>query len=84
MWKINGWYDDSENNRWEAHGVTEEEDHIVLVESGTYSEAFAIKAAHDKIKGKVISKYFKELSLPFVYREVFLPDTETETSLPQR
>lgn len=55
--KINGWYDDSENNRWEAHGVTEEEDHIVLVESGTYSEAFAIKAAHDKIKGEVISKY---------------------------
>lgn len=61
--KINGWYDDSdkdineENARWEAHGTTLAEDHIILVNPGEYNDILAIKAAHDKIKGEVIAKY---------------------------
>lgn len=45
---INGWYDDSENNRWNADGA-EEKNHIVAVPSGTISGLKAIKAAHDKL-----------------------------------
>ena len=55
--KINGWYDDSLDSRWEAHGATFEDDYIVLVNSETYSDVFAVKAAHDKIKGDVVAKY---------------------------
>ena len=54
---INGWYDDSDNSRWEAHGDTLEDDHIELVDAGTYEDVLAVKAAHDKLKGIVIVKY---------------------------
>ena len=61
--KINGWYDDAENSRWEAHD--KENLHIDLIEGGEYTsvtedgeiaDALAIKAAHDNI-GKVVINY---------------------------
>ena len=45
---INGWHDDSEDSRWNAHGA-EEENYIVEVTSGEISGPKAIKAAHDKL-----------------------------------
>lgn len=53
---INGWYDDSENNRWNAHG---ENTHTELVNSGKYEGTLAIKAAHN-LEGKVIVHYVDE------------------------
>lgn len=61
--RINGWYDDAENSRWEAHD--KENLHIDLIEGGEYTSvtedgeiasALAIKAAHDNI-GKVVINY---------------------------
>jgi hypothetical protein len=52
--KINGWYDDQENNRWEAHD--RDNIHVELIEGGSYEGTLAIKAAHDNI-GKVIINY---------------------------
>ena len=49
--KINGWYDDNKENRWEAHGETLEDDYINEVKAGEYHSELAIKAAHDKLKG---------------------------------
>lgn len=53
---INGWYDDSENSRWNAHS---ENNHIELVNSGKYEGMIAIKAAHN-LEGKVIVHYVDE------------------------
>lgn len=53
---INGWYDDSENSRWNAHS---ENNHIELVNSGKYEGMLAIKAAHN-LEGKVIVHYVDE------------------------
>lgn len=53
---INGWYDDSENSRWNAHN---ENTHIELVNSGKYEGTLAIKAAHN-LEGKVIIHYVDE------------------------
>lgn len=55
--KINGWYDDNKENRWEAHGETLEDDYINEVKAGEYHSELAIKAAHDKLKGTVIVRY---------------------------
>lgn len=57
--KINNWYDDSENNRWNAHADKEEELHVDAVKSGKYETGFSIKAAHN-LKAKVIARYFDE------------------------
>ena len=54
--KINNWYDDSENNRWNAHTDKEEELHVDDVKSGKYETGFSIKAAHN-LKAKVIARY---------------------------
>lgn len=54
--KINNWYDDSENNRWNAHSDKEEELHVDDVKSGKYETGFSIKAAHN-LKAKVIARY---------------------------
>ena len=51
--KINNWYDDSKNNRWNAH---EDDLHIVVVESGVYEAKLELKAAHN-LKAKVIAHY---------------------------
>ena len=42
---IDGWYDDTEGSRWNAHGG-ENEHHIVLVNSGNKTGILQIKAAH--------------------------------------
>ena len=52
---IDGWYDDSENTRWNAHGETLEDDYTVLVEPGKL-EGISIKAAHGTL-GKLIVKH---------------------------
>lgn len=57
--KINNWYDDSENNRWNAHADKEEELHVDTVKSGKYETGFSIKAAHN-LKAKVIARYVDE------------------------
>ena len=57
--KINNWYDDSENNRWNAHSDKEEELHVDAVKSGKYEMGFSIKAAHN-LKAKVIARYVDE------------------------
>lgn len=57
--KINNWYDDSENNRWNAHADKEEELHVDTVKSGKYETEFSIKAAHN-LKAKVIARYVDE------------------------
>ena len=52
---IDGWYDDSEEARWEAHAETEEENHIEKFEEfdegtrlATVTDLKALKAAHGK------------------------------------
>ena len=54
--KINSWYDDSENNRWNAHTEKEDELHIDKVSSGKKDNNLTIKAAHN-LKAKVIAHY---------------------------
>ena len=55
--RINGWYDDNSDNRWEAHGETLEDDYIEKVSEGEYRDELAIKAAHDKLMGIVVVRY---------------------------
>ena len=43
---IDGWYDDSENARWDAHAEDEADLHTDLVDSGTFNSVRALKAAH--------------------------------------
>lgn len=57
--KINNWYDDSKDNRWNAHADKEEELHVDTVKSGKYEMGFSIKAAHN-LKAKVIARYVDE------------------------
>lgn len=54
--KIDNWYDDSKNNRWNAHGKTEDEVHVEEVDSKTFEGVLSIKAAHN-IYNKVIARY---------------------------
>ncbi|MDD5865947.1 MAG: MucBP domain-containing protein [bacterium] len=44
--KITGWFDDTKDTRWEAHQADLDNNHIEEIESGTYNEELAIKAAH--------------------------------------
>ena len=47
--KITGWFDDAKDTRWDAHQSDLDNNHIVEVDAGTYSnteEGLAIKAAH--------------------------------------
>lgn len=43
---IDGWYDDSENARWDAHATNEADLHTVWADSGTFNSVLALKAAH--------------------------------------
>lgn len=54
--KIDNWYDDSKDNRWNAHGKTEEEVHVEEVDSKTFEGVLSIKAAHN-IYSNVIARY---------------------------
>lgn len=53
---IDGWYDDSENARWNAHAANEADLHTVLADSGTFNSVLALKAAHPPIGTLIISK----------------------------
>ena len=53
---IDGWYDDSENARWDAHAEDEADLHIVQVKPGTFNSVLALKAAHPTIGTLIISK----------------------------
>ena len=47
--KITGWFDDAKDTRWDAHQFDLDNNHIVEVNAGTYSnteDGLAIKAAH--------------------------------------
>lgn len=52
--KIDGWYDDNENSRWNAHD--KENKYVEEVESNAYETELTIKAAHG-IYGKLIVRY---------------------------
>ena len=52
--KIDGWYDDSKNSRWNAHD--KENKHVDEIPANTYEGTLSIKAAHG-IYGKLIVKY---------------------------
>lgn len=54
--KINAWYDDSDNNRWNAHTDEEDKLHTEKVTSGSVESKLTIKAAHN-LKAKVIAHY---------------------------
>lgn len=53
---INGWYDDNEEARWEAHAEDPSDNYINQVNKGIYEGIFSIKAAHDD-KGTLIINY---------------------------
>ena len=52
--KIDGWYDDNKNSRWNAHD--KENKYVEEVESNAYETELTIKAAHG-IYGKLIVRY---------------------------
>ena len=52
--KINGWYDDAVDSRWNAHDLGHI--YVNLVTPDIYEGELSLKAAHDKI-GKVIINY---------------------------
>lgn len=52
--KIDGWYDDSKNSRWNAHD--KENKHVDEISANTYEGTLSIKAAHG-IYGKLIVRY---------------------------
>lgn len=52
--KIDGWYDDSKNSRWNAHD--KENKHVEEIETNTFEGTLSIKAAHG-IYGKLIVRY---------------------------
>lgn len=54
--KINAWYDDSDNNRWNAHTDEEDKLHTEKVKSGSVESKLTIKAAHN-LKAKAIAHY---------------------------
>ena len=53
---INGWYDDNEETRWEAHAEEPSDNYINQINKGIYEGTFSIKAAHDD-KGTLIINY---------------------------
>lgn len=52
--KIDGWYDDNEKTRWNAHD--KENKYVEEVETNTYETELTIKAAHG-VYGKLIVRY---------------------------
>ena len=54
--EIDNWYDDNKENRWNAHGKTEDEVYVEEVSSKKYDKELTVKAAHN-IYGKVIARY---------------------------
>lgn len=52
---IDGWYDDSVNNRWNAH-KDEAGLHMVLTQPGTYYGSMSLKAAHGPTGSLIVHK----------------------------
>lgn len=52
--KIDGWYDDSKNSRWNAHD--KENKHVDEIPANAYEGTLSLKAAHG-IYGKLIVRY---------------------------
>ena len=77
--KIDGWYDDSKNSRWNAHD--KENKHVDEISANTYEGTLSIKAAHG-IYGKLIVRYVDNkgnvLSEELTYTEKV--DTEYTTT----
>ena len=77
--KIDGWYDDNEKTRWNAHD--KENKYVEEVEANTYETELTIKAAHG-IYGKLIIRYVDNkgnvLSEELTYTEKV--DTEYTTT----
>lgn len=54
---IDGWYDDSDNTRWNAHAEDEADLHMVLVEPVTsYTNRLSLKAAHGPTGSLIVHK----------------------------
>ena len=55
---IDGWYDDSVNDRWNAHADAEHEAdlHMVLTQPGTYYGSLSLKAAHGPTGSLIVHK----------------------------
>ena len=54
---IDGWYDDSDNTRWNAHAEDEADLHMVLVEPVTsYTNRLSLKAAHGPTGTLIVHK----------------------------
>lgn len=53
---IDGWYDDSVNDRWNAHAEAEADLHMVLTQPGTYYGPLSLKAAHGPTGSLIVHK----------------------------
>ena len=53
---IDGWYDDSVNDRWNAHAEAEADLHMVLTQPGTYYGPLSLKAAHGPTGTLIVHK----------------------------
>ena len=53
---IDGWYDDYESTRWNAHAEDEADLHMVLTQPGTYTTPLSLKAAHGPTGTLIVHK----------------------------
>lgn len=53
---IDGWYDDSVNDRWNAHAEDEADLHMLLTQPGTYYGSMSLKAAHGPTGTLIVHK----------------------------
>lgn len=53
---IDGWYDDYETTRWNAHAEDEADLHMVLTQPGTYTTPLSLKAAHGPTGSLIVHK----------------------------
>ena len=53
---IDGWYDDYESTRWNAHAEDEADLHMVLTQPGTYYGPLSLKAAHGPTGSLIVHK----------------------------
>lgn len=53
---IDGWYDDYESTRWNAHAEDEADLHMVLTQPGTYTTPLSLKAAHGPTGSLIVHK----------------------------
>ena len=53
---IDGWYDDYESTRWNAHAEDEAGLHMVLTQPGTYYGSMSLKAAHGPTGSLIVHK----------------------------